>query len=155
MAGLQSAFQINNLLEILEDAPATSERATPTDLNPVNKASHCFVHEDKALEQYCETCGELICLKCVTESGKHYSHDYEELNTAFQKYKEEIILSLEPMEKQVTTIKKALAQIKQCRGEISDQQAAIEDNIHVTFRRLREVLTVRETENSTKPLRGS
>ena len=153
VAGLQSAFHINNLLEILEDsanklenAPATPERATPTDLNPVNKASHCFVHKDKELELYCETCGELICLKCVTKSGKHYSHDYEELNVAFEKYKEEITQSLEPMEKQVTTIKKALALIEQCRGEISDQRAAIEDNVHVTFRRLREVLTVRETE---------
>ena len=153
VAGLQSAFHINNLLEILEysanrleNEPATPERATPTDLNPVNKASHCFVHEDKELELYCETCGELICLKCVTKSGKHHSHDYEELNVSFEKYKEEITSSLEPMEKQVTTIKKALALIEQCRGEISDQRAAIEDNIHVTFRRLREVLTLRETE---------
>ena len=153
VAGLQSAFHINNLLEILEDstnklenAPATPEGATPTDLNPVNKASHCFVHEGKELELYCETCGELICLKCVTKSGKHHSHDYEELNVAFEKYKEEITSSLEPIEKQVTTIKKALALIEKCRGEISDQQTAIEDNIHVTFRQLREVLTVRETE---------
>ena len=150
IAGLQSAFHINNLLEILEDSarnvPATPERATPTDLNPVNKASHCFVHEDKELELYCETCGELICLKCVIKSGKHHSHDYEEVNVAFEKYKEEITSSLEPMKKQVTTIKKALALIEQCRGEISDQRAAIEDNVHVTFRRLREVLTVRETE---------
>ena len=153
VAGLQSAFHINNLLEILEDsarklenAPATSERATPTDLNPVNKASHCFVHKDKELELYCETCGELICLKCVLKDGKHHSHDYKELNVAFEKYKKEITSSLEPMEKQVTTIKRALALIKQCCGEISNQQAAIEDNIHVTFRRLREVLTVRETE---------
>ena len=153
VAGLQSAFHINNLLEILEDSvkilenePATPERATPTDLNPVNKASHCFVHEDKELELYCETCGELICLKCVTKSGKHHSHDYEELNVAFEKYKEEIMSSLEPIEKQVTTIKKALALIEKCHGEIFNQRAAIEYNIHVTFRRLREVLTIRETE---------
>ena len=153
VAGLQSAFHINNLLEILEDsanklenALVTPERETHTDLNTVNKASHCFVHEDKELELYCETCGELICLKCVTKSGKHHSHDYEELNVAFEKYKEEIMSSLDPMEKQVMTIKKALALIEKCRGEISDQQTTIEDNVHVTFRRLREVLTVRETE---------
>ena len=153
VAGLQSAFHINNLLEILEDsarkldnAPATPERAAPTDLNPGNKASRCFVHEDKQLELYCETCGKLICLKCVTKSGKHHSHDYEELNIAFEKYKKEITSSLEPMEKQVTTIKKALALIELCCGEIFDQRAALQDNIHVTFRRLREVLTVRETE---------
>ena len=153
VAGLQSAFHINTLLEILEDsarklenAPATPERATPTDLNPGDKASQCFVHEDKELELYCETCGELICYKCVTKSGKHHSHDYEELNVAFEKYKKKITSSLEPMEKQVTIIKKALALIEQCRGEISDQRAALEDNIHVTFRRLREVLTLRETQ---------
>ena len=153
VAGLQSAFHINTLLEILEDsarklenAPTTPERATPTDLNPANKASHCFVHEDKELELYCETCGELICLKCVTKSGKHHGHDYEELNVAFEKYKKEITLSLEPMEKQVTIIKKALALIERCRGEIFDQRTALEDNIHVTFRQLREVLTVRETQ---------
>ena len=153
VAGLQSAFHINNLLEILEgsankleNAPATPERATPTDLNPLNKGSHCFVHEDKELELYCETCGELTCYKCALKGGKHHSHDYEELKIAFDKYKEEITSSLEPMEKQVTTIKKVLALIEQCRGEISDRRAAIEDNIHVTFRRLREVLTVRETE---------
>ena len=150
VAGLQSAFHINKFLEILEDsarkfenAPATPEKATPTALNKVN---HCFVHEDKELELYCETCGELICLKCVTKSGKHHSHDYEELNVAFEKYKKEIMSSLEPMEKQVMTIKIALALIEQCHGEISDQRAALEDNIHVTFRRLREVLTVRETQ---------
>ena len=153
VAGLQSAFHINNLLEILEDsarklenAPVTPARATLTDPNPVNKASHCFVHEDKELELYCETCGELTCLKCVTKSGKHHSHDYEELNVAFEKYKKEIMSSLEPMEKQVMTIKKALALIEQCRGEIFDQRAAIENNVHVTFRRLKEVLTLRETE---------
>ena len=155
MSGLQSAFHINNLLEILKNSStkkpeiyisATPEGTTLTDLNPVNKISHCFVHEDKELELYCETCGELICYKCVTKSGKHHSHDYDELNLAFQKYREEISLSLEPMEKQVTTIKKALAQIEQCRGEISDQRAAIENSVHITFRRLREVLTVRETE---------
>ena len=153
VAGLQSAFHINTLLEILEDSarklentPATPERETPTDLNPGNKASHCFVHEDKELELYCETCGELICLKCVTKSGKHHIHDYVELNVAFEKYKKEITSSLGPMEKQVTIIKKVLALIEQCHGEISDQRAALEDNIHVTFRRLREVLTVRETQ---------
>ena len=153
VAGLQSAFHINTLLEILEDsarkleiAPTSPEREAPTDLNPGNKVSHCFLHDDKELELYCETCGELICLKCVTKSGKHHSHDYEELNVAFEKYKKEITSSLEPMEKQVTIIKKALALIEQCRGEISDQRTALEGNIHVTFRRLREVLTVRETQ---------
>ena len=53
---------------------------------------------------------------------------------------------VEPLGKQVTTIKKALAQLDRRHEEISDKQAVIEDNVHVTFRRLREVLNVRETE---------
>ena len=43
-------------------------------------------------------------------------------------------------------IEKALAELNTRCGEISDQRGAIVDNVHVTFRRLHEVLTVRETE---------
>ena len=153
VAGLKSAFHINNLLEIygdsskkLENAPATPEEAKPTDLNPAKKASHCSVHEGKELKLYCETCGELICYKCALKGGKHHSHDYVDLNVALEKYKEEIMPLLEPMEKQVTTIEKCLSEIKQCCGEISDQRAAVENKIHANFRQLREVLTVRETQ---------
>ena len=65
--------------------------------NPVNKTNYCFVHEDKELELYCETCGELICYKCAVISGKHHNHDHDEINVAFEKYKEEIKSSLEPI----------------------------------------------------------
>ena len=152
VAGLQPAFHINHLLELhesfqkVENPAAALQGAAPTDVNPVKKARHCFDHEGKELELYCETCGELICWKCIAKGGKHHDHDYEELDQAFEKYRQEITSSLEPMEKQVTIIKKALAQFDTCCGEISDQRAATAVNIHVTFRRLREVLDVRETE---------
>ena len=152
VAGLQPAFHINHLLELhesfqkVEDPAAALQRAASTDVNPVKKARHCFDHEGKEFELYCETCGELICWRCALKGGKHHDHDYEELDKAFKKYKQEITSSLEPMEKQVSTIKKALAQLDTCCGEISDQRAATAVNIHVTFRRLREVLDVRETE---------
>ena len=155
VAGLQSAFHINHLLEIqdsvkkLQNPPANFEGAvggTVVQNPPKNAAQFCFEHVKKELELYCETCGELICYKCVIKGGKHHSHDYEELDQAFEKYKEEIASSIEPMEKQVAIIKKALALIEQRCGEISDQREAIENNVHITFRRLREVLTVREAE---------
>ena len=152
VAGLQPAFHINHLLELresfqkVENPAATLQQAAPTDVNPVKKARHCFDHEGKELELYCETCGELICYICALKGGKHRDHDYEQLDQAFKKYKHEITSSLEPMEKQVSTIKKALAELDACCGEISDQRAATAGNIHVTFRRLREVLDVRETE---------
>ena len=69
VAGLQSAFHINRFLEIKEcfqKTAATPEEAEPTDVNHVDeKVGHCFVHEDNKLELYCDTCGELICTRCV------------------------------------------------------------------------------------------
>ena len=152
VAGLQPAFHINHLLELhksfqkVEDPAAALQGAAPTDVNPVKKARHCFDHEGKELELYCETCGKLICWKCIAKDGKHREHDYEKLDQAFDKYRQEITSSLEPMEKQVTIIKKALAQFDTCCGDISDQRAATAGSIHGTFGRLREVLDVRETE---------
>ena len=150
VAGLQSAFHINHLLEIQDSLqnPLAEEAVGGTVLQnfPKNAAQFCFEHVEEELKLYCATCEELICYRCALKSGKHHSHDYEELNQAFEKYSEEIISSIEPMEKQVAIIKKALALIEQRCGEISDQREAIENNVHVTFRRLRDVLTVRETE---------
>ena len=155
VVGLQSAFHINHLLEIqdsvkkLQNPPANFEVAvggTVVENPPKNAAQFCFEHVEEELKLYCETCGELICYKCGLKGGKHHSHDYEELDQAFEKYKKEIASSIEPMEKQVAIIKKALALIEQRCGEISYQREAIENNVHITFRQLREVLTVRETE---------
>ena len=161
VAGLQPAFHINHLLEILQDsvkqlrssaAAVTPEEAVggtdvgshgEKDTSVDNLKAHLHLEE---MELYCQTCEELINYKSALKSGKHHDHDYEELNQAFEKYKEELTSSLEPMEKQVTIVKKALEELNARRGEISDQRATIESNIHVTFGQLREILTVRETE---------
>ena len=150
VAGLQSAFHINRFLEIKKsfkkpDNPAViSEGAGPADAKP-DKVRYCLVHEGKALELYCETCGELICYKCVIKDGKHCDHDYEELDQAFERYKQEITSSLEPMEKQVAATKNTLAQLDARCGEISDQRTATVNTVHITFGRIREILSVRET----------
>ena len=106
----------------------------------------CFEHPEEELRLHCGTCGELVCVQCIMKGGKHHDHDCAVLEKAFEKYKEDMTSSLEPMEKQVRTIEKALVQLDACCGEISDQRAVTEGKIHVTFRRLREVLNVRETE---------
>ena len=152
VAGLQSAFHINHLLEIqdsvkkLQHLPDTLEGAVINTTTIGEKAVRCcFEHADEELKLYCETCKELVCYKCVIKGGKHQSHDYEELDQAFVKYTEKIMTFIKPLEEQVTIIKKALALIDQRRNEISEQRAIVEDDIHITFRRLREVLTLRET----------
>ena len=156
VAGLQSAFHINHLLELqdsfqkLDNPAAALEEAVgdTTNAAPSREAvRHCFEHPDEELKLYCETCGELVCLKCAIKGlGKHFGHDYKELHQTFREYKEGITSSLEPMEKQVAILKGVLAQLDTRCGEISDQREATEDEIHSTFRRLQEVLNVRETE---------
>ena len=155
VTGLQPAFQINHLLEIVEKHkkaaadPSASENVErdSTSLTPHDKIKVCCPeHGGKEVELYCETCGEPICWKCIAKGGKHHSHDYEELDKAFERYKVEITASLEPMEKQLTTINKALAQLDTRCGEISDQQAAIEADIHCTFGIIQGTLNSRRTE---------
>ena len=155
VAGLQSAFHISHLLELqdsfqkLDNPAAALEEAVggTTNAAPSREAvRHCSEHPEEELKLYCETCGELVCLKCAIKGGKHFGHDYKELDKAFQEYKEEITSSRQPMEKQVATMKGVLAQLDTRCGEISDQREATEDEIHTTFRRLQEVLNVRETE---------
>ena len=155
VTGLQPAFQINHLLEIMEkhkktaadpSASANVERdstsPTPHDKIKVCCPEHC----GKEVELYCETCGEPICVKCALKGGKHHSHDCKDFDESLEKFKVEITASLEPMEKQLTTINKVLAQLDTHCGEISNQQAAIEADIHSTFRKVHLILNARKTE---------
>ncbi len=154
--GLQSAFQINELIEIRDDLkkakdPIPSQEpgveGEATSQASSNKTTYyCSEHAGKELELYCETCNELICWKCAVKGGKHHDHDYDPLDEAFDKYKGEITSSLEPMEKQLKTIHTALAELDTHSGEISDQRVTIEASIHDTIRRLHETLDVRKTE---------
>jgi hypothetical protein len=65
VAGLRPAFHINRLLEMKGSLQEPENPAATPDVNPIIKASQCFVHEGIELGLYCETCGELICWKCV------------------------------------------------------------------------------------------
>ena len=155
VASLQSAFQVNHLLEILEDhkkakdTAASQEGAKSIVTHPICLkviTNYCLDHADKERELYCETCGDLICFKCAIKGGKHIDHNYSPLDEAFERYKGEITPSLEPLEKKLEAVKKALTQLDKCSTDLSVQQAAIEANISDTIGQLHEVLEVRRTE---------
>ena len=156
VAGLQPAFQINHFLEIMEehkkaaaDPPASAEKAENDSASLTSRDKVkvcCHEHAGKEVELFCETCGEPVCWKCIAKGGKHHSHDYEELDKAFERYKVEVTASLEPMKKQVTTITKALAQLDARCAEISDQRAAVEADVHTAFGKLQRILDTRKTE---------
>ena len=156
VAGLLPAFQINHLLEIMEehkkaaaDPPASSEKAERDSASLTSRAKAkvcCREHAGKEVELFCETCGEPVCVKCVIKGGKHHSHDCAELDKAFERYKVEVTASLQPMKKQVTTITEALAQLDARCAEISNQRAAVEADVHTSFTKLQHILDTRKTE---------
>ena len=156
VAGLQPAFLINHLLDIAEDlkrgkdAPAIAERAdsSSASLPPPQEevSTFCSEHVKEELKLYCETCGELICFHCTLKTGKHYNHDYALIEEAFETYKKEIGSLLEPINRKLASVDEVLTQFDKDNGEISDQRAAIEADIHDTINELHQVLDIRRTE---------
>ena len=63
VAGLQSAFQVNYLLEILHDFKKGKQDIL-----------YCPQHENRELVLYCETCEELICIQCTIQ--QHHDHQH-------------------------------------------------------------------------------
>ena len=137
--GLQAAFQVNQFLEVVEESKKAAVSAD-------DYAIGCPEHDGRVEELYCETCGEIICYKCIMKGEKHQTHDYKELVEAFEQYQEELKLSLEPMENQLIAIDKALPEFDACHDEIAEQQVAVEADIHKTITQLQETLDVRKDE---------
>ncbi len=143
MADLQAHIHVNQLLEEHKNAkvPQNEENASTSSGNITIFC--CSKHDEKEIELYCNTCEETICLRCTIKDENHHSHDYEDLNKAIER---KITASLEPMERQLTTITKVLKQLDARRDQISDQQATIESRICNTITRLQWTLEVRKTE---------
>ena len=107
---------------------------------------YCSLHPGKELELYCDTCGELICHNCTVNKHCRPEHKYDLVGDTFQRYKAEIIASLEPVEKQLGVASKALGQFDLRSHELDDLQVAIEGNIHQQIRQLQELLEARKAE---------
>ena len=67
---------------------------------------YCSLHQGKELELYCESCEELICHNCTVK--KHKNHQYDLVSDIFEEQKAKITTSLEPVEMQLETLKKAI-----------------------------------------------
>ena len=154
VTGLQSVFQVNHLLEILEqhkkaEDTAASQKVMKSNMthpiHPKKVIANCFEHKGTERQLYCETCEDLICFKCAIKGGKHHDHNHHLLDEAFQRYRGEVAPSLQPMEGKLVAVKEALAVLDKRCGEISDQQKVIKANIHDTFEQLQETLNVRKT----------
>ena len=109
---------------------------------PKKVTLYCSLHEGMKLDLYCETCEELICLHCTVK--KHKDHQYDLVGDTFQRHKAEITASLEPVEKQLGVVSKALEQFDLRLHKLDDLQVAIEGNIQQQIRQLQELLEARK-----------
>ena len=87
---------------------------------------------------------ELVCRVCTVRI--HRDHQYDLVTDAFQKHKEVLVTSLQPVEQQLDTITKSLQQLDTQCQQITDQQEALVGNIHKIIQQLQEALEVRKTE---------
>jgi sugar lactone lactonase YvrE len=82
VAGLQSAYRVNEFREIRDTVSQNAEEG--------NRDRYCSVHTNSELELYCETCMELICFRCAYIGSQHHDHDHQDIDGAFRWYDEHL-----------------------------------------------------------------
>ena len=111
---------------------------------PKRNVMFCSKHPTKELDLYCETCEELVCRDCTVRI--HRDHQYDLVTDAFQKHKDVLVASLQPVERQLDTVMNSLQQLDTHCQQITEQRETLVGNIHETIRQLQEALEVRKTE---------
>ena len=111
---------------------------------PKRKIMFCSKHPTKELDLYCETCEQLVCRDCTVRI--HRDHQYDLVSDAFQKHKDVLVTSMQPVEKQLDTVTKSLQQLDTQCQQITDQREALVGNIHKTIQQLQDALEARKTE---------
>ena len=109
VAALQKAFYISNLTEI----QGTLEKVA-------NDVSVCSLHGDKALEFHCQTCDEMICARCAVRN--HRGHQYNLKGEALDD--DETLEALEPVNVQLTEVKKVLEQLEASSEQVMERREA-------------------------------
>ena len=112
-------------------------------VSPKKVTPRCTKH-DEYLKLYCEPCGELICTHCTVHV--HKDHKYCVIADTFESHKEEILVSLEPVEKQLEATNTALLRLDSRCDEIVARRVAMETEIHKSFDEIRKTLEAREAE---------
>ena len=139
VAGLQSAFQTNHLLDILREHKKTKEGAL-----------YCAEHQERELELYCESCEQLICLQCTITEHQYHVHNVILVEDIFEKHKQEIKASLSPARVCLSAVSEASERVEAMKKEILDQQATLEANMQKDKQRLIEIITARMDEHISK-----
>ena len=94
---------------------------------------NCSSHE-KPLEIYCETCHDLICHNCTVRI--HKGHEYDLVQDTYDKHRQTIESSLEPVKEQIVVVTEALTTLTQREKEITHQGETVKEEIHVMIKQI-------------------
>ena len=98
---------------------------------------NCSSH-DKPLEIYCETCQGLICFICTFRI--HKGHEYDLVSDAYDKHRQIIESSLEPLKGQIVVKTEAVTTLTQREKEITHQGETVKEEIHVMTKQIIDLL---------------
>ena len=94
---------------------------------------NCSGH-DQPLKIYCETCDDLICSDCTVRI--HKGHEYDLVNDTYDKHRQTIESSLEPVREQIVVVTEAVSTLTQREEEITHQGETVKEEIHVMIKQI-------------------
>ena len=97
----------------------------------------CSSH-GKSLKIYCETCHDLICSDCTVRI--HKGHQYDLVNDTYDKHRQTIESSLEPVREQIVVVTEAVTTLTQREKEITHQGETVKEEIHVMIKQIIDLL---------------
>ena len=105
---------------------------------------YCSLHQGKELELYCESCEELICHNCIVK--KHKDHQYDLVSDIFDEQKAKITASLEQVEMQLETLKKAVREIITKSKAVNTNREEVEAKINKKTQQLHDTIELGKAE---------
>ena len=111
---------------------------------PLTKMLFCSNHAEKEADHYCDQCNDLVCRDCIVRV--HQNHRYDMVLESFAKHEKVIVTSLNSVEQQLATLRKAVGSLDARCAKILEQKTAVVARIGTAITQLQQTLEVRKTE---------
>ena len=113
---------------------------------PFKKSIYCSRHPEKEADLYCDECDELICRDCIVPARIHRNHQYDLVPESFAKQEKVIVVSLNSVKQQLTTLHEAVESLDAQCSTITEHKTAVVAEIGSAITQLQQALEVRKTE---------
>ena len=97
------------------------------------KAMNCSKHDDQ-LRIFCETCQEVICRDCTI--GDHKKHDCTPIKDSYDKHRQVLETSLNPVNKMMDDIVNVLTALTKRENEVKKQGDLLKQEIHLVAKEI-------------------